>query len=402
MVNERRSTVRSLGARLTLLVLQAAVVIDIVATVIKYCAPTSNVSGLVVVSWQFLSFMFLITALGWWGFIGSAWRRNAVIRTLARAVLAVALTLTMAASAVNSYFSYLPTAGDVTAAVLQPPLPKATTVLSKAVPGAHPHGATLRLAVADRGSGFGRTNAAVWLPPQYFSEPTERFPVLYLFHGSPGMPMDWFRAGKAGQIASGLAARGNPVIVVAPQMSHSWLDDPECVDGIHERVQAHFLTDVLPAVDSTLRTEPDRAGRILAGMSAGGYCALNLGLRHPEIASTILDLSGFTVPTHTGGTRSLFGADFAAGTWANSPADYASLLRAGQSATRVWLDAGSEDHQVRAEMTALAPALRKDGFEVRETIRPGGHTYSVWRPALAASLRWALSPGVTPRSAPTR
>ena len=130
---------------------------------------------------------------------------------------------------------------------------------------------------ADPAHGFGVTDNVAYLPPQYFTDPNARFPVVYLFHGSPGRPADWFHGGRAAQEGHAVAAAGHPAIVFAAQMSRSWTDDPECVDGVHELVESHLLAQVIPTVDSHLRTLADR-DRVFAGMSAGGYCALNLGL----------------------------------------------------------------------------------------------------------------------------
>jgi len=204
------------------------------------------------------------------------------------------------------------------------------------------------------------------------------------------MPKDWFHGGAAGRTGQLLAAEHLPVIMVAPQMSKNWLDDPECVDGQHEKIETHLLRDVIPTVDQQLRTQRTRTGRIFAGMSAGGYCALNLGLRHPNLTATVLDLSGFTVPTHAGGMTSLFGRDNAAAVTQNSPASYASRL-IDSPPMRIWLDCGSSDRQVLRQLNAISGTLRKDGMVVEQHSRPGDHTYSVWRPALKDSLTWALS-----------
>jgi enterochelin esterase-like enzyme len=112
-------------------------------------------------------------------------------------------------------------------------------------------------------------------------------------------------------------------------MSRSWTDDPECVDGVHEKVETHLIDDVIPTVDRSLRTIPARTGRIFAGMSAGGFCALNL-------------------------------------------------------------DSGTGDRTVLREMTGIAPLLRAAGCTVELHRRPGAHTYRVWRPALSQALSWAL------------
>jgi len=139
-----------------------------------------------------------------------------------------------------------------------------------------------------------------------------------------------------------------------------------------------------------LRTIASRDGRIFAGMSAGGYCALNLGLRNRDVVSTVLNLSGLAEPTHAGGLSALFGHSGSAQVRHNSPAVYAASLPRNPY-TRVWLDCGSSDRQVRAQMQSLAPVLRERGMVVEERIRPGQHTFSVWRAALRESLAWALT-----------
>lgn len=351
------------------------------------------VDDLSIVSWDFLVGLGAAALVCWAGWRVLSQRRH---RSVALVLLAVAVLLSTAsaATAVNRHFSYLPRVGDVVSVVdggrnwaryadlagLPP-----EEVLAR-----YPGGVVVRVEVPDRGSGFGPTRALAYLPPQYFSQPRRRFAVTYLFHGSPGVPGDWFHGGEAAKVGRDLAAGGEPVILVSPRMSAGWLDDPECVDGIREKVQTHFLRDVVPAVDDTLRTVPDRGARAVAGMSAGGYCALNLGLRHRGTISTIIDMSGFTRPTHARGLASIFGTGPAADqeVRANSPAEYARTLPPAP-AMRVWLDCGRQDTGVLGEMAPLARTLRTDGIEVRMVTRPGGHTFGVWRPALAESMAWA-------------
>ena len=154
-------------------------------------------------------------------------------------------------------------------------------------------------------------------------------------------------------------------------------------------METHLLRDVIPTVDAQLHTVASRDGRIFAGMSAGGFCALNLGLRNRSVAATVLDFSGETRPTHSGGLRSLFGGDRAMASQ-NSPVIYAGNLSGGLP-MRIWLDCGADDRQVLNQLRHISPILQSDGMTVQLHVRPGGHSYSVWRPALNASLRWALA-----------
>jgi enterochelin esterase-like enzyme len=139
-------------------------------------------------------------------------------------------------------------------------------------------------------------------------------------------------------------------------------------------------------------------------MSAGGYCALNLGLRHRDAVATIIDMSGDTVPTHTSGAVSLFGAhnpDVAADVLANSPAHYATTI-SPQPPTRIWLDSGSADTDIVHEMSALNRTLVGRGIDVVWQVRPGGHTYWVWTAAMREALPWALGLPPNPNSIHSR
>lgn len=325
-------------------------------------------------------------------------------RGLALGLLTAALLCTTATSAdaVNAYFAYLPRLGDV----LGVPVGGGawTTLRDRdlAAPAAaarsHPNGGVLQLPIADAGSGFGPSSALVWLPPQYLTEPARRFPVVYLFHGSPGVPADWLRGGQAAETGLRLARAGQPLILVMPRMSHGWLDDPECVDGAHERIESHFTRDVVPAVDAALRTVPRRDSRAVAGMSAGGFCALNLGLKHRDLVGTVLDMSGLPEPTHRGGLSAIYGQrpDLAARAAADTPLDYLRTLPPGPP-MHVWLDTGGADAEVLAGMRRVDTALSAYGIDTVLRVRPGAHTFHVWRPALVDALSWAA-----PELAPDR
>lgn len=349
--------------------------------------------SLSVVSWSFLCTVFGAAVCAWLG-----WRLAHLLRrrVLAVLILTVALVLSMAgvASAVNRYFLYLPRMGDVVNLMDgERDWPAFSSVAAESpdkVLARHPTGVVVHLRIPDRGSGFGTSQALVYLPPQYFSSPDSRFPVVYLIHGSPGVPADWIRGGGAARTAAWLAATGRPMIVVAPRMSRGWLDDSECVDSPRERVETHLITDVIPAVDGTLRTARTRLARAIGGMSAGGYCALNLGLRHRDLFGTLLVLSGETAPSHAGGLATLFGtgAGAAEQITANSPELYAPTVSASPP-TRVWLDCGSSDHSLLGGTRRMSAVLSDRGLDTSLHIRPGSHTFHVWGPALAEALTWA-------------
>jgi len=219
---------------------------------------------------------------------------------------------------------------------------------------------------------------------------------VYLIHGTPGSAEDWFRAAHAASVGRELDRAGTPTVLVAAAMSKGWTDDSECVDGRSEQVESHLLNIVLPTVEQHFRVRTDRGGRVLAGNSAGGYCALNLGLRNRAVFATIDDLSGYTRPTFDGGMAKLFGttlspAALAAEVRDNTPAAYVPSLPSGPP-MRIWLDSGRSDTLVLREETAMASELRtRSDVTLMFVTQPGGHTYAVWRSALRTSLVWALA-----------
>lgn len=315
------------------------------------------------------------------------------------ALLTLLLLPVTAADVVNAHFQYLPRVADV---VDVPTWPTAARTALVATSGRHPQGAVVELPLPGPASGFGTHTGLVYLPPEYFTQPFRRFPVVYLVHGSPGAPVDWFRAARAAAAGWAVARAGAPVILVAPRASRSWTDDSECVDRPTERIETYLVVDVVADVDRLLRTMPSRTGRAIVGNSAGGFCALNLGLRHRDVYSGIGDLSGYDHPTYDGGMAGLFGRrpDLAAAVAAETPAVYAPRLTRSPRML-VWLDSGRADAMPLREVTRLATVLLRDGEVVVLKARPGGHDYGVWRPALADCLGW-LASQLQPAGLPVR
>jgi S-formylglutathione hydrolase FrmB len=124
----------------------------------------------------------------------------------------------------------------------------------------------------------------------------------------------------------------------------------------------------------------------------GGFCALNLGLKHPDVFSVSLALSALTVcepDAIPGGNEELFDSpDWQEQVAANSPEDYVDTLD-GARGPAVWLDAGVSESAIVGPMTRLGDALTGRGFTVQVHIRPGGHDFGTWAPALEAALPWA-------------
>lgn len=256
-------------------------------------------------------------------------------------------------------------------------------------------GAAARISVPDTASHFGAFDAQVYLPPQYFSEPDRRFPVVVLTHGNPGRSTDWLDSGSAAETGLAVARSGHPVILVMPTVLQEPEGDSLCVDTQSQgNAETYVVKDVVAAADTQLRTIADAKHRSIGGNSMGGYCALNLGLQHPDVFSVILAFSALTVcepDAIDGGNEALFGTpDWEQRVAANSPADYWPELDP-KAAPPMWLDVGEDDVTVLPPLEEFADTLSAAGFTVEYHARPGGHDFDTWTPALQEALPWAAA-----------
>jgi len=319
------------------------------------------------------------------------WRRGRRWMAALLSTVPITLGLLTAADFVNAHYDYAPQVRDVLD-VAFPGFEYRTLTMHDITNGmAHPHGGVVDVRLPASQDGFGASHELVYVPKAYFTTSTA-LPVVYLLHGSPGSAEDWFRAAHAASVGAAVSAQGTPAILVAPEMSRGWTQDSECVDGTKVQAESHLLQVVLPATQRLFRVSTNRSDQVIAGNSAGGYCALNIGLRHRDEFATIIDLSGYTHPTYSGGLGHLFGDGPTLNQMvaANSPDRYAQALPPGPP-TRVWLDVGRADRESFDQETALIRSLNPtSAVTATLTVRKGGHSYQTWRPALRDALGWAL------------
>ncbi len=135
--------------------------------------------------------------------------------------------------------------------------------------------------------------AAIYLPAAYGNEPQRRFPVLYFLHGySDRTPRheaaQMFASAMDRDIAAGLA---QPMIVVLPNGINKYLGSFYANSSTTGNWDDYITRDIVAYVDAHYRTIPSPAGRAIAGHSMGGYGALTLAFRHPDVFSTVYAMS---------------------------------------------------------------------------------------------------------------
>ncbi len=123
--------------------------------------------------------------------------------------------------------------------------------------------------------------------PEGYDSSSERYPVLYLLHGLTSHYRLWAMMGVPDY------ARNHDFIVVMPDAGNSWyINWAESGGGQKNRWEDYMVADLVGHIDATYRTIAKREGRAICGLSMGGYGAIMLGLRHPEMFCAIGSHSG--------------------------------------------------------------------------------------------------------------
>ncbi|MDO5745596.1 MAG: alpha/beta hydrolase-fold protein [Micrococcaceae bacterium] len=307
--------------------------------------------------------------------------------TAARVAGSLVLLLVATAFLANAYAGYVP---NLTAAN------RVITAATGQDTGSAPNGSSLRLeqsavsTVRIPGEASLRvpaSNAWVYTPAGYDPSGRTRYPVLYLIHGHPGTPADWFAAAQTDTVMDTLVEQRlvKPMIVVSLDVNGGPQRDTECLDAIDgPKIESWIYARAVPFIDKTFPTQADRTGRIIGGMSSGGFCALDQGLRHQDIWGIIIAFEGYGNPGQGG--RVAFNGNEAAFR-AHSPSDYLPTLKFTHPQA-FYLDNGDRSGIPRVQK--LATLLKERGQTVYFRINKGqGHTWSEVRAGLPYALVFA-------------
>ena len=124
----------------------------------------------------------------------------------------------------------------------------------------------------------------VILPVDYATS-SARYPVLYLLHGYTGNFTDWVTLTNVADYAHKYRE-----IVVMPEGDNSFYTNSQA--DPKRAWEDYIIQDLIPYVDAYFRTLAARQGRAIAGLSMGGYGALKLGLKYPQMFCAVASLSG--------------------------------------------------------------------------------------------------------------
>jgi enterochelin esterase-like enzyme len=232
----------------------------------------------------------------------------------------------------------------------------------------------------------------IYLPSAYRQD-AARLPVLYLLHGNNGDANDWLTQGHLQSAADTLIARKEmpPVVIVMPQGGTDWYVDRK------EKMESAFFSNLLPEIETHYAVSTQRGGRMIGGVSMGGFGALRYALTQPELFCGALLLSPAIYanePPRASAARrvGVFGdRQFDPGVWheLNYPAQWDRYMSRPYRLP-MFIAAGDDDLAIQADASTLYTRLRLAGNPAALRIIDGGHTWEVWSALLPAALKYTL------------
>lgn len=142
---------------------------------------------------------------------------------------------------------------------------------------------------------------SIYLPPSYDKLPTKRYPVVYLLHGITDTDstwiFEWTKKGDPYGTVPGVMNRGvaenrfGEMIVVMPDQKTKWGGSFYSNSTVTGNWEDFTVKDLVAYVDGKYRTIAHASGRGLAGHSMGGYGAITIGMKHPDVFSVIYGLN---------------------------------------------------------------------------------------------------------------
>ena len=243
-------------------------------------------------------------------------------------------------------------------------------------------------------------NYAVLLPEEYENS-TDSFPVVYLLHGYGDDESAWYQWGNIQYYVDKYKAETVPAIYVMPEAFNSYYVNK--YNGNYPIMDV-LVNELVPEIDSLYRTVKDAGQRAVMGYSMGGYGAMVLPAKNPDVFKTgvVLSMSFRTDSQYVaepqdvfdyqwgpvfGGIGSAGSARFTDYFLANSPfhffGDPGSQSLAGLN---FFIDCGDDEETLSETNGELHNLLRDLDYPHEYRMRNGGHSWSYWQRSLHEAL----------------
>jgi putative tributyrin esterase len=205
-----------------------------------------------------------------------------------------------------------------------------------------------------------------------------KYPVLYLLHGGGGGFHDWSNYSDVAQYA------GPGLILVMPEGHSSYYMNS--AEHPQERYEDYIVHDLIEDVERRFPVAGGRSNRSIAGVSMGGFGAVVLALKHPELfvfaggLSSALDVPGrpFSIKRYDQWRhhKSIFGAWGGKSRHDNDPFVLARSIDPVK-APYFFLACGEQEGLLPVNRK-FAALLQERHFPYEFHTGPGGHDWNQW------------------------
>jgi len=224
----------------------------------------------------------------------------------------------------------------------------------------------------------------------------EKLQTVYLLHGGGGGFRDWSNYSDVARFAE------SGMILVMPEGGSSYYAN--AVDPPQDRYEDYIVHDLIADVESRFPAAPGRANRAIVGVSMGGFGAVNLALRHPDLFTFVGGISSaIDVPRRAFAIRrfqqsrhyeAIFGPSGSSTRRDNDPFILARTANPEQ-APYFFLTCGQQEGLLPANRE-FAALLAQRHFRYEFHTVAGGHDWNQWN-AWLPKLFQSLSEHMTPR-----
>lgn len=247
----------------------------------------------------------------------------------------------------------------------------------------------------------------VYLPDGYEGGALH-YSVLYLLHGAGDNETSWKEHGLIGEKADQLIESGSipPTIIVMPGCPGCWW-----IDGPKDKAETAFWKELVPEVGKRYRVIDKREGRLVAGLSAGGYGTVRFLMRYPERIAAAAAFSPAIyseLPPSASSSRThpaFVDQDGRFSQYAWDALNYPSLIDAYfAQPVRVplFLASGDNDRMGAAFEAALLfkRMIARQPVQTELRIVDGGHNWAVWAQVIDEALRYVYRFAAKPTATP--
>ncbi len=222
----------------------------------------------------------------------------------------------------------------------------------------------------------------------------QKLPVVYLLHGGGEGFRSWSNDSDVARFAEPRFAEPRfaeqGLILVMPEGHSSYYTNS--ADHQQERYEDYIVHDLIADVESRFPVAPGRASRAIIGVSMGGFGAVNMALKHPDLFFFAAGVSpAIDVPSRPFSIKrvdqwrhhsSIFGPWGSRTRRDNDPFVLAGSADPAKT-PYLYLSCGDKEGLLPANRK-FAALLEQRHFRYEFHVNPGGHDWNQWNAHLTS------------------